>query len=190
MSVLTLLKGLPTSYNRDLQEDKEPLFDTVDTLVLTLPAVRGAIETADFRPERMTAVMDAQLLATDLADYLVRRGVPFRTSHEVVGRLVRISEERGIPLSELSLEEFRAVDPIFESDVHAVFDWRASIEARDADGGTSARSVRAQLAAGRGADPGRARAARLTPPRPTGRPVSSLRPSSVRRRRRRAAVSA
>ena len=145
VSVLTLLKGLPTSYNRDLQEDKEPLFDTIDTLRLTLPAVTGAIATADFRADRMRQVMDAQLLATDLADYLVRRGVPFRTSHEVVGRLVRMAEERSVPLSELSLDDFRSVDATFEADVHEVFDWRASVDARDADGGTSGRSVRAQL---------------------------------------------
>lgn len=146
MSLLTLLKGLPTSYNRDLQEDKEPLFDTVDTLQLTLPAMRGAIATARFRPERMSAVMDAQLLATDLADYLVRRGVPFRTTHEVVGRLVRRAEQRGVRLSELTLDDFRAEDPNFASDVFEVFDWEASADARDAAGGTSARAVRTQLA--------------------------------------------
>ena len=78
MAMLTLLKGLPTSYNRDLQEDKQPLFDTIDTLLLTLPAVTGAIASAELRPERMQEVMDAQLLATDLADYLVRRGVPLQ----------------------------------------------------------------------------------------------------------------
>jgi argininosuccinate lyase len=146
VSILTLLKGLPTSYNRDLQEDKKPLFDTVDTLLLTLPAVTGAVATAAFKPERMAAVMDAQLLATDLADYLVRRGVPFRTSHEVIGRLVRTAEERGVALSSLSLDDFRAADGTFAEDVHEVFDWQASVDARDAAGGTSERSVRAQLA--------------------------------------------
>jgi len=145
MSVLTLLKGLPTSYNRDLQEDKEPLFDTVDTLLLTLPAVAGAVATAELRPERMREVMDTQLLATDLADYLVLRGVPFRSSHEIVGRLVRRSEERGVPLSELALADFQAESDVFEDDVFGVFDWTASVEAREAAGGTSRRSVTAQL---------------------------------------------
>jgi argininosuccinate lyase len=145
VSLLTLLKGLPTSYNRDLQEDKEPLFDTVDTLLLTLPALRGAIVTAAFQPERTERVMDAQLLATDLADYLVRKGVPFRASHEVVGRLVRRAEEAGVALSELSLADFQNEDDAFEGDVFEVFDWRASVDARDAPGGTSLRSVRAQL---------------------------------------------
>jgi argininosuccinate lyase len=144
-TMLTLLKGLPTGYNRDLQEDKEALFDTVDTLRLTLPAMAGAVETASFVPERMRAVMDAQLLATDLADYLVRRGVPFRSTHEVVGRLVRRAEEAGVSLSELSLDALREEHPAFEDDVRDVFDWERSADARDGIGGTSLRSVRAQL---------------------------------------------
>lgn len=145
MSILTLLKGLPTSYNRDLQEDKEPLFDTIDTLHLTLPALRGAVATASFRPERMAEVMDAQLLATDLADYLVRRGVPFRTTHEVVGRLVRKAEQSGVALSDLALEDFTAANDAFGEDVFDVFDWRASVDARAAAGGTALASVDAQL---------------------------------------------
>jgi argininosuccinate lyase len=149
VSVLTLLKGLPTSYNRDLQEDKEPLFDTIDTLSLTLPAVTGAVATAEFREDRIAEVMDAQLLATDLADYLVRRGVPFRESHEVVGRLVRTAEGRSTPLSALSLEDFQREHETFDADVHEIFDWLASVDARDADGGTSGRSVGAQIEAAR-----------------------------------------
>lgn len=144
-AMLTLLKGLPTGYNRDLQEDKDGLFDTVDTLLLTLPALAGAVETAELRRERMRSAMDAQLLATDLADYLVRRGVPFRTSHEVVGRLVRAAELRGVRLSELDPADFRAEHAAFGEDVTEVFDWEASVEARDVEGGTSLRSVRAQI---------------------------------------------
>ena len=149
MSILTLLKGLPTSYNRDLQEDKVPLFDTIDTLRLTLPAMTGAVATAEFREERMTAVLEAQLLATDIADYLVRRGVPFRTSHDVVGRLVKKAENSGRTLPDMTLEAYQEEEPSFESDVFAVFDMRASADLRDADGGTSARSVAAQLVAAR-----------------------------------------
>jgi len=145
MSILTLLKGLPTSYNRDLQEDKVPLFDTIDTLLLTLPAISAAISSTELRADRMGASMDEQLLATDLADYLVRRGVPFRVSHDVVGRLVRLSETRGVALSGLRLEEYRDVHDAFEADVFEVFDWRVSVEARNADGGTSTRSVSNQL---------------------------------------------
>jgi argininosuccinate lyase len=150
-ALLTLLKGLPTGYNRDLQEDKASLFDTVDTLLLTLPAVAGAVRTAKLEGARMEADMDAQLVATDLADYLVRKGVPFRTSHEVIGRLVRRAETQGVALSALTLDELRAEHSAFEADTRSVFDWRASTEARDVAGGTSARAIRAQLdeAAGR-----------------------------------------
>jgi argininosuccinate lyase len=150
VAILTLLKGLPTSYNRDLQEDKEPLFDTIDTLRLTLPAMAGAVGTAEFSGFRMAQVMDTQLLATDIADYLVRRGVPFRTTHEVVGRLVRTSETRGVPLSELTLEDFQAEHEEFRDDVYDVFDWYASADARDAAGGTSERAVTAQMLEARG----------------------------------------
>lgn len=145
VSVLTLLKGLPTSYNRDLQEDKDPLFDTVDTLLVTLPAVAGAIATAELRAGRMREAMSAELLATDLADYLVRRGVPFRSSHEIVGRLVRRAEDRDVALSELTLDDFRRESEVFEDDVFGVFDLEASVEAREAQGGTSLRSVMVQL---------------------------------------------
>ena len=144
--MLMLLKSLPTGYNRDLQEDKEALFDTVDTLRLTLPAVAGAVETAELVPERMGDAMAAELLATDLADYLVRRGVPFRTSHEVIGRLVRTAEERGVSLSGLRIGDFQEAHEAFEDDVHQLFDWRASADSRDSDGGTSLRSVGRQLA--------------------------------------------
>jgi argininosuccinate lyase len=144
-AMLALLKGLPTGYNRDLQEDKESLFDTVDTLLVTLPAVAGAVRTAELDRARMQADMDAQLVATDLADYLVRKGVPFRESHEVVGRLVRLAETRGVALSVLDLGDLRKEHASFDVDVRGVFDWRASTDARDVTGGTSERSVKAQL---------------------------------------------
>jgi argininosuccinate lyase len=144
-AMLTLLKGLPTGYNRDLQEDKEALFDTVDTLLLTLPAVAGAVRSAALDGARMEADMDAQLLATDLADYLVRKGVPFRTSHEAIGRLVRLAETRRVALSALELSDLKAENPAFDADVWDLFDWRASTDARDVEGGTSARSVKRQL---------------------------------------------
>ena len=144
-ALLTLLKGLPTGYNRDLQEDKAALFDTVDTLLLTLPAVAGALEGARFRPDRMLKAMDPQLLATDLADHLVRRGVPFRESHEVVGRLVRRAESEGIPLSSLAPAAFRDEHPAFADDVGHLFDWERSVDARGGTGGTARGSVLRQL---------------------------------------------
>ncbi|MDH5590972.1 MAG: argininosuccinate lyase, partial [Gemmatimonadota bacterium] len=145
-ATLTLLKGLPTGYNRDLQEDKEALFDTIDTLLTTLPAMAGAMETISFRPERMAAAMDPQLLATDLADYLVLRGVPFRESHEIIGKLVRRAEDAGVTLAELGADVYGELHPAFDTDVHEVFDWTRSADSRDSDGGTSRRAVEKQIA--------------------------------------------
>ena len=105
--------------------------------------------TASFQEDRARDALDAQLLATDLADYLVRRGVPFRESHEVVGRLVRRSEEEGTPLSELPLTTFRDEHAAFAEDVLEVFDWERSLDARDGVGGTSRRAVLEQLAQAR-----------------------------------------
>ncbi len=144
-ALLVLLKGLPTGYNRDLQEDKEPLFDTVDTLDVVLPAMAGAVGTAAFRPERIRAALDAQLLATDLADHLVRNGVPFRETHEIVGRLVRRAEEAGVALDALPASAFAEEHEAFGEGVAALFDWEASVEARDTRGGTSRRAVEEQL---------------------------------------------
>ncbi|MDX1568721.1 MAG: argininosuccinate lyase, partial [Longimicrobiales bacterium] len=145
VALLTLLKGLPSSYNRDLQEEKPPLFDTVDTLGVVLPAVTGAVETGRFVPEAASRLLDVQLLATDLADYLVRKGVPFRESHEVVGRLVRKAEDEGVGLDELSESDFQDVHSAFEADVFDVFSWEASVDARNAAGGTGRAAVEEQL---------------------------------------------
>ncbi len=145
VALLTLLKGLPSSYNRDLQEDKPPLFDTVDTLLVVLPAVAGAVGTARFLEARARELLDPQLLATDLADYLVRRGVPFRASHDAVGRLVRKAEEEGIGLDELGTDEYREAHPAFEQDVNRVFDWERSVDDRAVPGGTARSSVEEQL---------------------------------------------
>jgi argininosuccinate lyase len=142
---LTLLKGLPTSYNRDLQEDKSLVFDTVDTLRLILPAMAGAVETMEWRADRVAGALDTQLLATDLADYLVRRGVPFRTSHEVIATLVRISEERRTPLASLPDEVFQEAHEAFGGDVREVFDWLRSVDARAVPGGTARTAVEEQL---------------------------------------------
>ena len=157
VALLTLLKGLPTGYNRDLQEDKEALFDTVDTLLLTLPPLAGAVATARWRPDRLTEALDAQLLATDLADYLVRRGVPFRRSHEAVGFLVREAEAEGCSLEDLSDDVFRRAHAAFDEDVRDVFSWEGSVEARAVPGGTARsavqdqiREARSRLAAGPG----------------------------------------
>lgn len=150
VALLTLLKALPSGYNRDLQEDKRSLFDSVDALRTAVPAVAGALATSAFRPERCRQAMDTELLATDLAERLVRRGVPFRRSHELVGRLVRRAEEAGVPLAELPVDTFLEVAPELGHDVLEVFDWERSVESRSAPGGTARASVQEQLAEAEG----------------------------------------
>ncbi len=148
-AVLTLLKGLPTGYNRDLQEDKRSLFDTVDALELTLPAVAGAVATAAWRPGPVARALDPQLLATDLADVLVRRGVPFRKAHAVVGGLVLRAEAEGTTLDRLPDAVLRKAHPAFAGGAGEALDPERSVEARDATGGTSRRAVLEQLEAAR-----------------------------------------
>ena len=149
VALLTTVKGLPSTYNKDLQEDKEPLFDAMDTLELALPVAAGVIATLKVHPQRMAEALDDGMLATDLADYLVHRGVPFRRSHHLVGQVVRRALERGVPLQELPLEEFREVIEDFGEDVYQVFDFRRSVEARVSYGGTATQAVRQQLARAR-----------------------------------------
>jgi argininosuccinate lyase len=149
VALLTTVKGLPSTYNKDLQEDKEPLFDAMDTLELALPVATGVIATLEVHPQRMAEALDDGMLATDLADYLVQRGVPFRRSHHLVGQVVRRALEQGVPLRELPLNEFREVAEEFGEDVYRVFDFRRSVEVRDSYGGTATQAVRQQLAKAR-----------------------------------------
>ncbi|MFQ5593876.1 MAG: argininosuccinate lyase [Anaerolineae bacterium] len=149
VGLLTTLKGLPSTYNKDLQEDKEPLFDSIDTLVITLPVVAGVVETLHVDEGRMAAALDDAMLATDLADYLVRRGVPFREAHGVVGRLVRKAGERNTALRELPLEEFQAEHTAFEADVYETFDFVRSVQTKSVVGGTAPAAVEAQIAQAR-----------------------------------------
>lgn len=146
-AMLTVLKGLPTGYNRDLQEDKEAVFDSVDTLALVLPAISGAVRSMTVVRSRIREALRAEMLATDLADYLVRRGVSFRESHHVAGTLVRMAEDSDRQLGALTLEEMRSVHPGFGEDVFAVFDPAASVEERAVRGGTSAQAMEDQLEA-------------------------------------------
>ena len=145
VALLITLKGLPSSYNKDLHEDKEPPFDALDTLKLARSVAAGPVRTLKVNAEAMAAALDDAMLATDLADYLVRRGVPFRQSHELVGRAVRRAEALNLPLRELPLAEFQAISDAFESDLYAVFDHRRSVEARGSYGGTATTAVRQQI---------------------------------------------
>ena len=146
-TLLATLKGLPSSYNKDLQDDKRVLFDAVDTLLLVLPAVAGALAECEFKPERMRAALSSTMMATDLADYLVRRGSTFREAHGAVGRLVRQCEEAKIELHTLPLSAFTAAHALFDADVFDALSAHQSVEQREVDGGTGPRAVRAQLEA-------------------------------------------
>jgi argininosuccinate lyase len=149
VSLLTTLKGLPLAYNKDLQEDKEPLFDSLDTLDLGLRVAAAAVATMQAQPERMAAALDDAMLATDLADELVRRGVTFREAHGQVGRLVRRALELGSSLRDLPLDEYRAVQPDLDESVYAVFDFAQSTARKDSIGGTAPHRVREQVVAWR-----------------------------------------
>src|SRR5207302_2857287 len=128
----------PLTYNKDLQEDKEHLFDAADTLELCLAAANGMLGSITFRRDRLeAAASDEFLAATDVADLLVRRGVPFREAHGVVGGLVRTALEQGKPLSELSAEELAEHSPLLDEELHAVLRDRAWLEDKVSRGGTS-----------------------------------------------------
>jgi argininosuccinate lyase len=148
--LLTTLKGLPSSYDKDLQEDKEALFDVVDTLKMELPIAAGVVCTMTVNGERMAAALDDALLATDLADYLVRKGIPFRESHHLAGQAVRRAEELNVSLGALTLADYQAIHPAFAEDVYQVFDFQRSVEARDVEGGTAPSAVRAQIEQAKG----------------------------------------
>jgi argininosuccinate lyase len=146
--LLTTLKGLPLAYDRDLQEDKEPVFDTVDQLLVLLPAVTGLIATLTFRTERLEAAAPAGFaLATDVAEFLVRQGVAFREAHEISGAFVSYCEERGLDLPDLDDAQLEEVDERLTPDVRAVLSVRGALDARAAVGGTSPVRVAEQIVA-------------------------------------------
>ncbi|KAF8163200.1 argininosuccinate lyase [Crassisporium funariophilum] len=142
---LMTLKGLPSTYNKDLQEDKEPLFDTVDNLSACLQIAEGVIATLNVHGEKMRAALTMDVLATDLADYLVRKGIPFRETHHVSGRAVALAEARQCQLNELTLEDFKSLNKEFTEDIFEIFDFEASVERRQAIGGTSRNMVERQI---------------------------------------------
>jgi len=146
LAMLTVMKGLPLTYNRDLQEDKEGFFNAVDTLLQTLEVTAGMVSTIRFQPENMARATErGYLLATDLADYLVGKGEPFREAHQAVAKLVGYAAAKGKALPELGLEEYRKFSPRFAADVLEL-DMAASIAARDNTGGTAGGRVKKALA--------------------------------------------
>jgi len=145
---LATAKSLPFAYNRDLQEDKEPVFDTVETLLVLLPAVEGMMRTMTFNTEVMAASAPTGFaLATDIAEWLVRRGVPFRVAHELAGHCVAVAEDHGIELWEITDEQFLAISPELTPDVRSVLSTEGSLNARSAFGGTAPVRVTEQLQA-------------------------------------------
>ena len=144
--LMATLKGLPSTYNKDLQEDKEPLFDAVTSLSGSLQIACGVLSTLAINPPFMRAALVPEMLATDLAEYLVRKGVPFRDAHHVAGAAVQMAELQGIPLSELDLTDLQKLHGAFDADVADVWSFERSVERRDVDGGSSQRSVLAQIA--------------------------------------------
>ncbi|EPR34781.1 Argininosuccinate lyase [Alkalidesulfovibrio alkalitolerans DSM 16529] len=148
MGLLTTVKGLPLAYNRDLQEDKEPFFDTDRTVSLSLACMAGMMERMGFVPEAMARALSRGFLnATELADYLVGKGLPFREAHHVTGRAVAHAEGRGVGLEDLSLEELRGFSPLIGEDVFTVLDYANAVARRVTPGSTGPASVAAQLAA-------------------------------------------
>ncbi len=144
--LLSTLKGLPLAYNRDLQEDKEPVFDSLDQLLLVLPAVAGMVGTLRFDPERMASLAPRGFsLATDVADWLVRRRVPFAEAHELAGHTVRYCERRGIELSDLTPEDLQAISPQLTAELLQVLTVSGSIDSRNGRGGTASARVEEQL---------------------------------------------
>ncbi|PHH85687.1 hypothetical protein CDD83_68 [Cordyceps sp. RAO-2017] len=138
-------KGLPSTYNKDLQESIEPMLDHVKTVSDSVQIANGVLSTLTTRPDRMRDALDPFMLATDVADYLVLKGVPFRETHHISGRCVAKSEETGIPMNKLTYQQLKEIDGRFEEDVAKVFDYDASVERRAAKGGTSKSSVLEQI---------------------------------------------
>jgi argininosuccinate lyase len=144
--LLTMLKGLPLAYDRDLQEDKEPVFDSMEQLLLLLPAVTGMVATLTLRPEVLEAAAPQGFaLATDVAEWLVRQGVPFRSAHEISGALVAFCEEAGLELDQLDDDQLAGIDERLTPDVRAVLTVRGALAARSARGGTAPERVAGQL---------------------------------------------
>ena len=147
MGLLTTLKGLPLAYNKDMQEDKERIFDTVDTLKMCLAVAAPMVATMKAIPDNMRRAAGGGFInATDLADYLVRKGLPFRTAYKISGQIVALCIHRGLVLETLPLEDYQAFSPLFDTDLYADINLDTCVEKRLSEGGTSVASVRAQIA--------------------------------------------
>ena len=145
MALLTVMKGLPFNYCRDMQEDKEPLFDTLKTLEDCILIMNGVIRTMIFDTARMESAIDRNMFATDVADYLTRKGLPFRKSHDVVGKLVKWAQEKGITFDKIPMEIFKKYSVLFENDIMEIFDLRISADSRTVTGSTGLNELKKQI---------------------------------------------
>ncbi|GLI54081.1 argininosuccinate lyase [Thermodesulfovibrio yellowstonii] len=146
LSMLTTMKGLPLTYNRDLQEDKEPVFDTIDTVSMSLKIITEMLPEIKFNKDRMKeACQSGYITATDIAEYLVKKGVPFRNAHEITGKIVLYCIEKGKNLNELNIKELRKFSPKIEKDLYAILTPEGSIEAKSSYGSSSKKSVKEQI---------------------------------------------
>lgn len=139
------LKGIPSTYNKDLQEDKEPLFDAVDTVSASLQIAEGVIATLTVNKDNMAKALSMDLLATDVADYLVRKGVPFRETHHISGRSVALAEATQRQISDLTMDEWKQLSPLFTEDIKDVFNFENSVEKRNAIGGPAREMIQRQV---------------------------------------------
>jgi argininosuccinate lyase len=144
--LLSSVKSLPFAYNKDLQESVEPLIDCCQTVTTCLRITGGVIGTLKIKADKMKAALSPEMLATDVAEYLVKKGVPFRQTHHIAGAIVRRAEESSCTIADLPLADLQKISPLFEKDIAEVFDYERSVEQRTAIGGTSRKSVLAQIA--------------------------------------------
>lgn len=145
VNLLIVLKGLPSTYNKDMQEDKEALFDSVDNLTLTLSVVAGVVDSLVVFPDKMLAHLDEAMLATDMADYLVDHGVPFREAHQKIGEVVRYAEEENLTLSKIPLGVLQNIAPEFMEDIEEIFNFTQAVSKKEGIGGTAPKAVSRQI---------------------------------------------
>lgn len=143
--MIATIKSLPTAYNKDIQESVEPLLDCVQTVSSSLKIVLGVITTMTINGERTREALTVDMLTTEVADYLVKKGVPFRTSHHLAGAVIKSAEDQGKTIDKLSVEDLKTISASFEDDVASVFDFENCVEKRSSQGGTSRSSVQRQV---------------------------------------------
>jgi len=145
VGLLITIKGLPTTYNKDLQESVEPMLDHIKTVGDSMQIATGVLSTLTVHPDKMLAGLAPEMLATEFADYLVRKGVPFREGHHISGRVVQLAEENNVPMDKLTVNQLQGVDARFDEDVVTCLDYERAVELKDSIGGCSKRAVREQI---------------------------------------------